>query len=300
MKILIVPNNPGWAFDHRAKDLLSQPFEEIELYLKYAGQVKETDQFEYDLIYPMSLSIAKKIKKLKIPFHKMATGITSLRVFEKHVNNHEINKNFIDFLKSFRGINTASNQIQNIFKPYLSIHKTRVGINENLFKPNPKQGKNYSFNVGWVGRIDKKNYRELKGYNIVEKAIRKVKKIHFETRTYTSRVPREKMVSYYQELDCFICSSKSEHIPLPILEAASCGVPIISTKVGIVPELINHKKNGLIIPRNSDDIAYSIKLLQKNPNMRKKFSKNIRNTIVNGWTWDICKREWETFFLSMK
>jgi hypothetical protein len=37
----------------------------------------------------------------------------------------------------------------------------------------------------------------------------------------------------------------------------------------------------------------------KHPEECKKFGTNIRETIVNNWTWDICKKDWEAFFKSV-
>lgn len=181
----------------------------------------------------------------------------------------------------------------------MPIKKTRVGINEKQFKPPVPKKQNDRFKVGWVGRIDQQDYRELKGYDIVTAGLEKLD-VELDIRTYQDRVPREKMVDFYQQLDCFICSSSSEHIPLPVLEAAACGVPIISTRVGIVPELIKNNTNGFIVPREANAFQKGVKILMDNTAKREQFSKAIRKTVVNHWTLERCKKEWETFFLSLK
>ncbi|ALA52357.1 glycosyltransferase family 4 protein [Shouchella clausii] len=300
MKILLVPGNPGWAFDYRAKDLLSLKFDGIEVELKYVKKVMADDKNRYDLIYPMSINIAKKLhKRTAIPYNKMATGITSIRIIDNHTNNHSDETNFVRFLKGFRGINTSSEEIKDRLTPYIPIAKTRVGIDETLFKPLQKRNENERFKVGWVGRIDQEDYRQLKGYDLVLAALKDID-VELDIRTYKDRVPREEMAAFYQQLDCFICSSTSEHIPLPLLEAAACGVPLISTRVGIAPELITHNKNGFIVPRTPDAFQSAVKALMDSPEKRKKFSKRIRGEVVKHWTLKACKAEWETFFLSLQ
>lgn len=301
MKILLAPTTPGWAFDHRAKDLLAQYIKGIHFDLKYLREIKSTDQFVYDLIYPMTLDGAKILhKRAAIPYDKMAAGITSLRSIEKYrLDGNKFEPDFIRFTKKLRGLNTASDEIVRLFNGHCQVYKTRVGIQETTFVPAKKQKANDPFKVGWVGRIDKKEYRELKGYDLVLKALKRLD-VELDIRTYKENyVPREQMVTFYQGLDCFICSSKSEHIPLPILEAAACGVPIITTKVGIVPELIRHKRNGIIVPGTSEAIKEAVLYLMQHSRRRQELGENIRKTIVNQWTWKECKKDWEIFFKSL-
>jgi len=299
MKVLLVPDRPGWAFDNRAKDLMSLKWSGIRFYLKYLPEVTAKDQNKYDLIYPLSLSVARRLNEQGIPMSRMATGITSIRVYEKKmIGKRKFRPDFLQFVKSLRGINAWSDEIVRTFKPHCRIYKTRIGIDQNLFKPGDKK-KNSRFTVGWVGRIDEPKNRELKGYDIVLKALKGLD-VKLDIRTFKENyVPRHKMVDFYQGIDCYICSSRSEGLPNPLLEAAACGVPVITTKVGIVPELIEHRKNGLIVSRNAEAIRDKVVYLMNHPKERESMGRSIRDTIVSGWTWDICKRDWERYFKSL-
>lgn len=300
MKVLLAPTAPGWAFDHRAKDLLSLSIPGIQFELKYLHDIRKKDQDAYDLIYPMTLDGAKILhQRADIRYSSMAAGITSLRSIEGYrMDRHSFDPRFIRFLRRLRGINTASDEICRLFDKQLPIYKTRVGIDEVLFKPKRSRRPNKQFTIGWVGRIDKPEHRELKGYDLVVSALKNMD-VALDIRTFKEHyVPREKMIAFYQRLDGFICSSRSEHIPLPILEASACGVPIITTKVGIVPELIRHKRNGLIVARNSEAIRKAVRYLMLNPQQRHDMGKNVRGTIEDKWTWKVCMKDWELFFKS--
>ena len=50
-----------------------------------------------------------------------------------------------------------------------------------------------------------------------------------------------------READVYILPSYNEGLPISILEAMSFGLPIISTKVGGIPEVVHHHKNGILI-----------------------------------------------------
>lgn len=71
-----------------------------------------------------------------------------------------------------------------------------------------------------------------------------------------------------------IISSFNEGGPRVLLEAMACGVPIISTKVGIAEDIIENNKNGLLIDWDPTDMAEKIHYLLKRPNLQKTFSAN--------------------------
>lgn len=61
------------------------------------------------------------------------------------------------------------------------------------------------------------------------------------------------------ELNVYVMSSIAEGIPLAILEAMSTGLPIVSTNVGGIPELLESKKQGLLVPpQNSEALAQGL------------------------------------------
>lgn len=55
----------------------------------------------------------------------------------------------------------------------------------------------------------------------------------------------------YHGLDAYLVTSREEGGPKGILEAFACGIPLISTRVGMAPDLVEHERNGLLA--NSED-----------------------------------------------
>jgi glycosyltransferase involved in cell wall biosynthesis len=53
---------------------------------------------------------------------------------------------------------------------------------------------------------------------------------------------------YYESADLLVVPSKSEGIPNVVLEAMLFGVPVVSTRVGGIPEIIRDRWNGLLVP----------------------------------------------------
>ncbi len=50
------------------------------------------------------------------------------------------------------------------------------------------------------------------------------------------------------DIEVFLCTSKEEGLGTTLLDVLACGVPIVATKAGGIPEIIQHQKNGLLAP----------------------------------------------------
>jgi glycosyltransferase involved in cell wall biosynthesis len=84
----------------------------------------------------------------------------------------------------------------------------------------------------------------------------------------------------YKRIDCSILFSKSEGLPLTLIESISFGVPFISTNVGSVNELIEFSPNSMLIANSKTSLAFAIeKQINENqsieilPNQKLKFEQ---------------------------
>ncbi len=65
-----------------------------------------------------------------------------------------------------------------------------------------------------------------------------------------------KILQVYNAADCFVLPSLEDNLPNTIMEAMACGVPCIGFKVGGIPEMIDHQKNGYVARyRDAGDLA---------------------------------------------
>jgi glycosyltransferase involved in cell wall biosynthesis len=98
---------------------------------------------------------------------------------------------------------------------------------------------------------------------------------------------REKLLA---QSDIFILPSYHEGLPMAILEAMSWGLPIISTSVGGIPELIVNDKNGLLIePGNSEKLVNVMQTIIEDRDLRLRLGQQARESvldfdIVNYWS----------------
>ena len=141
------------------------------------------------------------------------------------------------------------------------------------------------------------------GYNIVE---------HYADRNEKWRTPDE-MPQYYSEIDVCICASMHEGTPRPVLESMSCGVPVISTDVGIVRNAFGKKQKEFIIGsrengRNDsvvkEELKKKLKEVYGNRSILKELSQENLESIIqyDGGKiikdfekyFEMCLREWSS------
>jgi glycosyltransferase involved in cell wall biosynthesis len=91
---------------------------------------------------------------------------------------------------------------------------------------------------------------------------------------------------YYNTLDLYIVASRVEGGPEAILEAMATGVPLVSTKVGMAPDIIKEGYNGLLA--EIEDVA---KLSEKT--LRIMGNKNLSNQLVNNALNTVKDYSWE-------
>ena len=81
----------------------------------------------------------------------------------------------------------------------------------------------------------------------------------------------------YSEADIFLLPTHNELFPITILEALAQGLPIITTKVGVIPTIIEEGKNGCFVEvGNSESLKNKIIYLLNNPELQREISINNR------------------------
>jgi len=105
--------------------------------------------------------------------------------------------------------------------------------------------------------------------------------------THLGPVGTEQLVQLYQRSSIFICPSLKEEFGIVNIEAMACGTPVIATKVGNIPDIIDHMENGILVPPNDPQrLAEAIDYLLENDEDRFRFSKMARQKVVECFSWD--------------
>jgi glycosyltransferase involved in cell wall biosynthesis len=105
--------------------------------------------------------------------------------------------------------------------------------------------------------------------------------------TFVSGVTTERIVELYAEAQVAVVPSLYEGFSLPAIEAMACGVPVVATTGGALPEVIgSHEESGLLVPPN-DPSALAVELLRAlgDDQLRTRIGAAGRERVLERFTW---------------
>lgn len=94
-------------------------------------------------------------------------------------------------------------------------------------------------------------------------------------------IPHHELAPWYSAADVFCLASEMEGWPNVVMEALACGVPVVATPVGSIPEIIASDEVGLLTARNPSDIACAIDRA-----LRRKWNPDQIRRRVQNYSWD--------------
>ena len=88
-------------------------------------------------------------------------------------------------------------------------------------------------------------------------------------------LPREQLLEYLEKSSIFVLNTAFESFSFQVVEAMNAGVPVITTNIGNLAEIIEDGKEGILVePNNRQQILAAIKKISENDEFRKMIVKN--------------------------
>lgn len=117
--------------------------------------------------------------------------------------------------------------------------------------------------------------------------------------------PLEAVVGLYQCADIFALPCQvaqdgdRDGIPNVLMEAMACRLPVVTTAVSGIPELVQHDRNGLVVPqRNPEALALALAHLLDNPAIRQRLGQAGRETIEQHFSSSDASHQLKVLFLT--
>ena len=100
--------------------------------------------------------------------------------------------------------------------------------------------------------------------------------------------PRDDIPALLAAADLFALPTLEDNLPLAVLEAMAAGLPIVATRVGGIPEAVQHGHNGLLVPRRAPhDLAKAVVHILGDPQVRRGMGRAGRERLQSCFSKDV-------------
>lgn len=213
------------------------------------------------------------------------------------------------------------NQTEKFIKPKRPITVTPFGVDCSKFKPHKEFTTQKEFVVGTVKNLEPVYGIEylIEAFAIVKAKYRGTKQLRLSiagegslkkrlmnlavklgignSTNFLGFVPHVEVPKVLNQFSVFTCLSISESFGVAVLEASACGIPVIVSDTGGLPEVAKNNETGFIVPsRNPDAAAEAIIKLIEDEALRKRMGAEGRNFVLQNYEWKDCASRMEKLY----
>jgi len=108
---------------------------------------------------------------------------------------------------------------------------------------------------------------------------------------FTGPLQGEPLYDRFRASDLYVMPSYTEGLPVAFFEAGAFGLPVITTPVGSITDLIRHGENGLLVqPGHIDELVEAIGRLARDPAERRRLGARLRQDVMEFHPDRVCAR----------
>ena len=264
-RVLLLVDRPGWAYDTAARSLVKYLGDEFEFRILYVVNQPDLLQWDFDVLYVFFWGETYH-QKFNIDPNKVIKEISSHRwENEDFYGRLTAARAFETYLSDARTLTATSERLRNIFSEFSDVLLVPNGFDDQQFyNASRRVGK---VKIGWAGNLSD----PCKGvYEILEPAAGD----DFQIEVAPGNLDHAAMQEFYNSIDVFCVASTAEGEPLTLIEAMAAGCFPVCVDVGIVPELVIHRQNGLIIERSVAAFSAAFQWCTANPEAIRRAGQN--------------------------
>ncbi len=121
---------------------------------------------------------------------------------------------------------------------------------------------------------------------------RLAKDLQLRRTTFIGQVNPAVIADVYDSADVYLNGSEIDNQPLSILEAFSCGLPIVTTDAGGIPDMVKGGETGIVVSRDdSSQMAEGAIMLLENPEFAKQMIERGRLECLK-YSWEAVRDPW--------
>jgi len=118
--------------------------------------------------------------------------------------------------------------------------------------------------------------------------------------SFLGPVPDSKLPLLFRSAQAFVLPSVhrtvydrqirvSELLGLVVLEAMSSGTPVVCSRLGGLPEIVEHGVTGFLVePGNTGELQERLSELLGDPDLTRRIGRNARDLVIERFTWQAC------------
>jgi glycosyltransferase involved in cell wall biosynthesis len=113
---------------------------------------------------------------------------------------------------------------------------------------------------------------------------------------FTGKVGHEQVVKLYDAADIFLNGSEIDNQPLSLLEAFACGLPVVTTDAGGIPDMVVPEKTGLLVPTGDyEQLAARALRLLNDPILAQSLIQQARAE-CRKYCWEAVRDDWLSLY----
>ena len=287
-RIVLLADHPRWAFDHVATSIAERLRERFDIRVRYVVDQPELDPAKIDLLYVFYWGETYH-ESFDIPAERVIREVASYRWREERNGGLTPEQLISLHLSDAQILTTPCRQLRDDLQ---SVHRNvqlcSNAVEFDRFYPGPERSG--PLRIGWVGnpRDDTKGLHDI---------LIPATEGRFDFMASPGDWSHERVARFYREIDVLAIASWQESQPLPLMEAMASGCFIVTTDVGIVPEILEESDSGiLVVERSADAFAGAFKSCSANRvETRSRGRKNVE-VIRRVRNWDDLAARFATLF----
>ena len=276
-RILLLADKRAWAYDTAAQAISKRLADEFEFRIEYVREAPDLSAWPFDLIYVFFWGETYHHRFVSDP-RRVIKEISSHRwALEEEYGKLSPAQAAERYLSDAATLTATSRRLQLMFSPHREVHLTPNGFEPSDFLSHPRRPG--PPRLGWAGNEQDR----CKG---LQDILRPAAGRDFELNIAGGALGPREMGQFYNNIDVLCVASTAEGEPLTLVEAMACGCFPVSVDVGIVPELVQHGTNGLIVQRNIAAFQAAFQWCRLNADCVRDAGQRNAQALLQTRTWD--------------